>query len=331
MNLLPGSPHPLGATFNGRGVNFALYSENATKVELCLFDEQARETRITLRQRTAFVWHGYVTDIRPGQAYGYRVHGPYDPKNGLRYNPEVVLLDPYAKAVAAKERWELGCFAYELGHPDGDLKMASKPALGAPRGVVIDTAFNWEGDELPRTPLHKTVIYEAHVRGLTMRHPDVPQALRGTYAGIAQPAIIKHLQELGVTAIELMPIHAFIDDQHLLDKGLRNYWGYNSIGFFAPDVRYRSGSQIGSEVTEFKQMVKMLHRAGIEVIVDVVYNHTAEGNHLGPTFSFKGIDNPTYYRLVADDARHYFDYTGTGNTLNVRHPQVLALIMDSLR
>ncbi len=331
MNVLPGSPHPLGATWNGRGVNFALYSENGTKVELCLFDEQARETRITLRQRTAFVWHGFVPDVRPGQRYGYRVHGPYDPNSGLRFNSEVVLLDPYSKALAATERWELGCFAYEQGEPDGDLHKSLTPALGAPRGVVIDPTFDWDGDELPRTPLHKTVIYEAHVRGLTMRHPDVPRALRGTYAGLAQPAIIKYLQDLGVTAIELMPIHAFIDDKHLLDKGLRNYWGYNSIGFFAPDVRYRNGNQIGSEVTEFKEMVKTLHRAGIEVIVDVVYNHTAEGNHLGPTFSFKGIDNPVYYRLVADDPRHYFDYTGTGNTLNVRHPQVLALIMDSLR
>jgi glycogen operon protein len=331
MNVLPGSPHPLGATYDGRGVNFALYSETATRVELCLFDEQAREARLTLRQCTAFVWHGYVPEVRPGQRYGYRVYGPYDPLNGLRFNPEVVLLDPYAKAVAAPERWDLGCFAYELGSPEADLKASAKPALGAPRGVVIDTQFDWEGDEPPRIPLHKTVIYEAHVRGLTKLHPDVPAALRGTYSGIAHPAIVKYLQELGVTAIELMPIHAFIDDQHLLDQGLRNYWGYNSIGFFAPDVRYRSGRRIGSEVVEFKQMVKTLHRAGIEVIVDVVYNHTAEGNHLGPTFSFKGIDNPTYYRLVADDPRHYFDYTGTGNTFNVRHPQVLALIMDSLR
>jgi isoamylase len=331
MNVLPGSPHPLGATYDGRGVNFALYSETATKVELCLFDEQAREARLTLRQCTAFVWHGYVSDVRPGQRYGYRVHGPYDPQSGLRFNPEVVLLDPYAKALAAPERWDLGCFAYELGGPEGDLKRSHQPALGAPRGVVIDTQFDWEDDELPRTPLHKTVIYEAHVRGLTMRHPEVPAGLRGTYAGLAHPAIVKYLQELGVTAIELMPIHAFIDDKHLLDQGLRNYWGYNSIGFFAPDVRYRTGRQIGGEVTEFKQMVKTLHRANIEVIVDVVYNHTAEGNHLGPTFSLKGIDNPTYYRLVADDPRHYFDYTGTGNTLNVRHPQVLALIMDSLR
>jgi isoamylase len=331
MNVLPGSPHPLGATYDGRGVNFAIYSETATRVELCLFDDQDREVRLTLRQCTAFVWHGYLPDARPGQRYGYRVHGPYDPQNGLRFNAEVVLLDPYAKALDAPERWDRGCFAYRLGGPEADLGVSRQAALGAPRGVVIDTEFDWEGDVLPRTPLHKTVIYEAHVRGLTMRHPEVPEALRGTYAGIAHPALIRHLQQLGVTALELMPIHAFVDDQHLLEKGLRNFWGYNSIGFFAPDVRYRSGQQIGSEVVEFKQMVKTLHRANIEVIVDVVYNHTAEGNHLGPTFSFKGIDNPTYYRLVADDPRHYFDYTGTGNTLNVRHPQVLALIMDSLR
>jgi glycogen operon protein len=331
MNVLPGSPYPLGATWNGRGVNFALYSENASAVELCLFDEQAREVKVSLRQRTAFVWHGYVPGIHPGQRYGYRVHGPYEPSQGLRFNPEVVLLDPYAKALASVERWDLGCFAYRPGAKEGDLRAAHVPALGAPRGVVIDPTFDWEGDEFPRIPLHETVIYEAHVRGLSVRHPEVPPALRGTYAGVAHPAIIKHLQDLGVTAIELMPIHAFVDDQHLLEKGLRNYWGYNSIGFFAPDVRYRSSSTLGSEVVELKQMVKVLHRAGIEVILDVVYNHTAEGNHLGPTFSFKGLDNPTYYRLVSEDPRYYFDYTGTGNTLNVRHPQVLALIMDSLR
>jgi isoamylase len=331
MNVLPGSPYPLGATWNGRGVNFALYSENATEVELCLFDQQAREVKVSLRQRTAFVWHGYVPGIHPGQRYGYRVHGPYEPSQGLRFNPEVVLLDPYARALASIERWDLGCFAYRPGMPAGDLQASRRPALGAPRGVVIDPTFDWEDDQFPRIPLHETVIYEAHVRGLSMRHPEVPPALRGTYAGVAHPVIIKYLRDLGVTAIELMPIHAFVDDQHLLEKGLRNYWGYNSIGFFAPDTRYRSQSELGSEVIEFKQMVKVLHRAGIEIIMDVVYNHTAEGNHLGPTFSFKGLDNPTYYRLVSEDPRYYFDYTGTGNTLNVRHPQVLALIMDSLR
>jgi isoamylase len=331
MKLLPGSSHPLGATWDGEGVNFALYSENATGVELCLFDEAGQEARIPLPHRTAFVWHGYVPGLRPGQRYGFRVHGPYEPERGLRFNPEIVLLDPYAKALDGKERWDEGCFSYELGHSDGYLRRAEHPQLGVPRGVVIDSEFDWEGDEPLRIPLHRSVIYEAHVRGLTMLHPEVPEALRGTYSGIAHPAIVNYLRELGVTAIELMPIHAFVDDKTLLDKGLRNYWGYNSIGFFAPDVRYRSGSGLGDEVREFKAMVKALHRAGIEVILDVVYNHTAEGNHLGPTFNFKGIDNTTYYKLVQDQPRYYFDYTGTGNTLNVRHPQVLALIMDSLR
>jgi isoamylase len=331
MKLLPGSSHPLGATWDGEGVNFALYSENATGVELCLFDESGQEIRLSLPHKTAFIWHGYVPGLRPGQRYGYRVHGPYEPERGLRFNPEVVLLDPYAKAVDGKERWEDGCFAYQLGNPDGDLVKVEQAALGVPRGVVVDPEFDWEGDEPLRIPLHRSVIYEAHVRGLSMRHPDVPEALRGTYAGIAHPAIVNYMRELGVTAIELMPIHAFVDDKTLLDKGLRNYWGYNSIGFFAPDVRYRSGSTLGDEVREFKAMVKALHRAGIEVILDVVYNHTAEGNHLGPTFNLKGIDNTTYYRQVPEEPRYYFDYTGTGNTLNVRHPQVLALIMDSLR
>ncbi|MDB4976661.1 MAG: hypothetical protein JWN48_5002 [Myxococcaceae bacterium] len=331
MKLMPGTPHPLGATWDGEGVNFALYSEHASGVELCLFDEQGQETRLTLPHKSAFVWHGYVAGLRPGQRYGYRVHGPYDPERGLRFNAEVVLLDPYAKALDHTERWDEGCFAYQLGHPDGDFAKVETPQLGVPRGVVIDTDYDWEGDEPPRTPLHRSVIYEAHVRGLTMQHPDVPEAMRGTYCGIAHPAILNYLRDLGVTAIELMPIHAFVDDKTLLDKGLRNYWGYNSIGFFAPDVRYRAGSELGDEVREFKAMVKALHRAGIEVILDVVYNHTAEGNHLGPSFNLKGIDNTTYYRLVPGEPRYYFDYTGTGNTLNVRHPQVLALIMDSLR
>jgi isoamylase len=330
MHILPGLPYPLGATWDGRGVNFALYSEHAEQVELCLFDEDDSETRAPLSHQTAFVWHGYVPDLRPGQRYGYRVHGPYDPARGLRFNSEVLLLDPYAKALSRTEDWARGCFAYDVVAGD-DLQKAKAPALGAPRGVVIDPKFDWEGDAPPRTPLHKTVIYEAHVRGFSMRHPDVPEALRGAYAALAVPAVVKYLRELGITAIELMPIHAFVDEQHLLDRGLRNYWGYNSIGFFAPDVRYKSRPEPGSEVVDFKRMVKALHRAGIEVILDVVYNHTAEGNHLGPTFSFKGIDNRVYYRLVEESRRYYFDYTGTGNTLNVRHPQVLKLIMDSLR
>jgi isoamylase len=330
MNILPGVASPLGATWDGKGVNFALYSEHAERVELCLFDENEEETRGDLTHQTAFVWHGYVPELRPGQRYGFRVHGPYAPERGHRFNPEVVLLDPYAKALANAERWDKGCFAYDVMRGD-DRRISKQPALGAPRATVIDPAFDWDGDSPPRTPLHKTVIYEAHVRGISLRHPDVPESLRGSYAGLAQPPIIKYLRDLGVTAIELMPIHAFVDDKHLLDKGLRNYWGYNSIGFFAPDARYRSRSDQGGEVIEFKRMVKAFHRAGIEVILDVVYNHTAEGNHLGPTFSFKGIDNAVYYRLVDGDQRYYFDYTGTGNTLNVRHPQVLALIMDSLR
>jgi isoamylase len=330
MPLLPGSPFPLGAHWDGTGVNFAIYSEHATAVDLCLFDEARRETRVRLSQRTAFVWHGYLSDLGPGQRYGYRVHGPYEPNRGLRFNPEVVLLDPYAEAVDGVERWDQGCFAYQLGGPDLDLRPSTRPALGAPRGVVVDPAFDWGDDEPPRTPLHQSVIYETHVRGLTMRHPDIPAAMRGTYSAVAHPAIIRHLRDLGVTAVELMPVHAFVDDKILLDRGLRNYWGYNTVGFFAPDVRYKMPGPVGSEVRELKAMIKALHRAGIEVILDVVYNHTAEGNHLGPTFSLKGIDNPTYYRL-ASDPRLYVDYTGTGNTLNGRHPQVLTLIMDSLR
>ncbi len=330
MNVLPGSPHPLGAVWDGSGVNFALYSESATAVELCLFDEEGRETRLPITQRTAFAWHAYVSELGPGQRYGYRVHGPYDPSQGMRFNPEVVLMDPYAAAVDGVERWDAGCFAYQLGSPEEDLKPSTQPALGAPRAVVIDPEFDWGDDAPPRTPLHQSILYEAHVEGLTIEHPEVPEAVRGTYSAIAHPAIVRHLEQLGVTAIELMPVHAFVDDKPLLDRGLRNYWGYNSIGFFAPDVRYKGKGPLGSEVSEFKSMVKALHRAGIEVILDVVYNHTAEGNQLGPTFSFKGIDNATYYRL-AEDRRYYFDTTGTGNTMNVRHPQVLTLIMDSLR
>jgi isoamylase len=331
MNVLPGAPHPLGATWAGDGVNFAIYSENATGVDLCIFGDDDSETRLPLTQRTAFVWHGFVPGLGPGTRYAYRVDGPYEPAQGLRFNPNVVLLDPYARALDGPERWERGCFAYELGSKEGDLRRADTEQRGAPRGIVIDPAFDWGDDRLPGTPLNRSVIYEAHVRGLTMRHPDVPEELRGTYAGVAHPAVTKYLTDLGVTAIELMPIHGFVDDKLLLDRGLRNYWGYNSIAFFAPEVRYRSGASAAGVVAEFKAMVKALHRAGIEVILDVVYNHTAEGNHLGPTFSFKGIDNPTYYRSVPGDPRHYFDYTGTGNTLNVRHPQVLALVMDSLR
>jgi len=329
-----GQPYPLGSTWDGHGVNFALYSENATRVELCLFDEQGHETRVPLREQTAFVWHGYVPGLAPGQRYGYRVHGPYEPERGLRFNPNVVVLDPYAKALDGLENFERGVFGYVLGGEHGDLEAETRDQRGVPLGVVIDPAFNWQGDTPPNTPFHQTIIYEAHVRGLSMTHPDVPEEIRGTYAALASEPIIRYLTDLGITAIEFMPVHAHVDDPFLIDKGLTNYWGYSTLSFFAPEIRYsaafRRGDTVGA-VREFKEMVKALHRAGIEVILDVVYNHTAEGNHLGPTFSFKGIDNPTYYRLVDGQERFYFDYTGTGNSLNVRHPQTLQLIMDSLR
>ena len=315
----------------GRGTNFALYSEAATGVELCLFDQERKETRIHLRNRTEFVWHVYVEGVGPGQLYGYRVHGAWEPENGLRFNPANVLLDPYARALSGVEDFSQGTNSYDVMHPDRDLVRAETDQRGAPLAVVIDPAFDWGDDKPPNTPLRRSVIYEAHVKGLSIRHPEVPEELRGTYLGLASEPIIRYLRELGVTAIELLPIHGFVDDQFLRERKLRNYWGYNSIAFFAPDVRYRAGSVVASEVTEWKRMVKALHAAGIEVILDVVYNHTAEGNHLGPTFSFRGIDNPTYYRLVAESPRFYFDYTGTGNTLNVRHPQTLRLLMDSLR
>jgi isoamylase len=327
----PGHPFPLGATWDGKGVNFALYSEHASGVELCLMDEFGLETtRIPLRERTAFTWHGYLPGIGPGQLYGYRVAGPYEPDKGLRFNPNCLLLDPYAKALDRPEHWDEGLFAYELGAPEQDLKRSEVEQHGAPLSVVTDPQFDWQGDQPPATPFHKSVIYEAHVKGLTMRHPDVPAEHRGKYLGVCSPPILQYFRDLGVTAIELLPVHALVDDNTLLDKGLRNYWGYNSIGFLAPDPRYRTSTRPGDCVTEFKTLVRELHKAGLEVILDVVYNHTAEGNHLGPTLCFKGIDNPTYYRL-ADNPRFFFDYTGTGNSLNVRHPQTLQLIMDSLR
>jgi isoamylase len=330
----PGEPYPLGATWDGEGVNFALYSEDAEKVELCLFDESGTETRVRLREHTHFVWHGYLPDLKPGQRYGYRVHGPYEPENGLRFNPNVVLLDPYAKALDNVEDLQRGVFAYRMGSEQEDQEAADSDQRGVPLGVVIDPRFDWSGDRAPNKPLHESVIYETHVRGLSMQHPDVPEDLRGTYAGLACPVMLDYLRELGVTTIELMPVHAHMDDPFLIDKGLHNYWGYSTLSFFAPELRYSAAFRRGDpagEVKEFKEMVKALHGAGLEVILDVVYNHTAEGNHMGPTLSFKGIDNRTYYRLVPDDARHYYDYTGTGNTLNVRHPQTLQLIMDSLR
>jgi glycogen operon protein len=330
--ILPGVPYPLGATWDGTGTNFAIFSENAAGVTLCLYDEDGRERCFALTEVTAHVWHGYLPGVGPGQRYGYRVDGPYDPEQGLRFNPSKVLIDPYAKAIAGTVDWEQPVFGYVLGGEDEDLAVdTGDDAAGVPKGVVIDPSFDWEDDQLLRIPLNRSIIYEVHVKGFTARHPDVPEHLRGTYAGLTSQPALDHLKRLGVTAVELLPIHAFLDDKHLLDKGLRNYWGYNTINFFSPEARYSSAGDTGGQVREFKEMVKTLHREGIEVILDVVYNHTAEGNHLGPTLSFRGIDNPTYYRMVADEPRFYMDYTGTGNTINVPHPQVLQLIMDSLR
>ena len=334
QNILPGRPYPLGATWDGNGVNFALFAESAAGVDLCLFNNRDDRTgkRVRLREVTAHVWHGYVPGIRPGQLYGYYVHGPYRPEFGQRFNANKLLIDPYAKALAGAVDWAAPVFGYELGHPDADLSFDDQPdAWGMPKGIVIDEGFPWGNDRLLRTPWSETIIYEVHVKGFTATHPDIPRALRGTYAGMAHPASIQYLQRLGVTAVELLPVHAFLDDGHLIEKGLRNYWGYNSISYFAPEARYASAGDDGGQVTEFKAMVKTLHEAGIEVILDVVYNHTAEGNQLGPTLSFRGIDNQAYYRLAPNEERFYFDYTGTGNSLNVRHPQVLKLIMDSLR
>jgi glycogen operon protein len=333
MRTRPGSPSPLGATWDGAGVNFALFSENAEGVELCLFDaEGEEETRIPVTEQTDQVWHVHLPHIRPGQRYGFRVHGPYDPPAGHRFNPAKLVLDPYAKAIDGTVNWSDALFGYQVGHPDADLVRDDRDsAPGMPKSVVTDPAFTWGNDRPPRIPLNESVIYEVHVKGFTARHPDVPKALRGTYAGLASPPAVDYLQGLGVTAVELLPIHQFVADKHLVERGLTNYWGYNSIGFFAPDARYAAAGTRGQQVVEFKTMVRALHDAGIEVILDVVYNHTAEGNHLGPTLCFRGIDNAAYYRLVADDRRHYMDYTGCGNTLNMTHPRTLQLIMDSLR
>jgi glycogen operon protein len=325
----PGKPNPLGATWNGRGTNFSVFSEVAERVELCLFDEGGGERRCDLPESTGFCWHGYIPDVHPGQRYGLRVHGRWAPEDGVRCNPAKLLLDPYAKAIDGQVEWNPAIFPYQLSDPDGPPN-TDDSAPYMPRSVVVDPSFDWQGDVPPRTPLHETIIYELHVKGFTARHPQIPPALRGTYTGLAHPAALAHLKDLGVTAVELMPVHQFVHDAHLVERGLRNYWGYNSIGFFAPHHEYAANGQLGAEVQEFKHTVRTLHAAGIEVILDVVYNHTAEGNHLGPMLSFKGIDNAAYYRL-ADDRRYYRDYTGTGNTLNVRHPHVLQLIMDSLR
>ena len=330
MRIWPGQPYPLGASFSGVGTNFSLFSSAAERVELCLFDSSGVETRVDLPEATALCWHGYVPDVLPGQRYGYRVHGPYDPANGLRCRPSKLLIDPYAKAVDGAVDWDESLFEYRFGKPD-ELTNEDDSAAHVPKGVVINPYFEWESDRSPRTPWHETVLYEVHVKGFTMTNPRIPEEFRGTYAGLAHPASIEYLLSLGVTAVELLPVHQFVHDSHLIDRGLRNYWGYNSIAFLAPHNEYGSRRRNGQQVAEFKDMVKTLHSAGIEVILDVVYNHTAEGNHLGPILSMKGIDNPSYYRLVPEDRRFYYDTTGTGNSLNVGHPHVLQLIMDSLR
>jgi glycogen operon protein len=330
MTIWPGKPYPLGASWDGEGVNFALFSEHAEKVELCLFDPRGRREleRIELREQTDRVWHGYLPEARPGLLYGYRVYGPYAPEQGHRFNHRKLLLDPYAKSIVGRINWSDAHFGYRIGHKREDLSFNSRDsAFGMPKCQVIDGSFTWGDDRPPATPWHQTVIYETHVKGFTAQHPHVPRQLRGTYAGLATAPVIDYLQRLGVTAVELLPIHAFVDDRHLIARGLRNYWGYNSLGFLAPDPRYLATG----DVSEFKTMVKTLHSAGIEVILDVVYNHTAEGNHLGPTLCFRGIDNAAYYRLVSDSPRYYMDFTGCGNTLNMMHPRVLQLIMDSLR
>ena len=335
MRVWPGRPYPLGGMWDGEGVNFALFSENATGVELCLFDspDSDKEShRIRIEERTDQVWHAYLPEIRPGQMYGYRVHGPYEPEAGHRFNQSKLLIDPYSKALTGTVKRSEAMFAYPIGDPEADLVRDDRDnAASVPKSVVIEQAFTWGEDQLLRTPWDKTIIYEVHVKGFTMRHPDVPGDLRGTYAGLATPVAIEYLQRLGVTAVELLPVHHFVSDKVLTDRGLSNYWGYNSINFFAPDIRYAASKDRGRHVNEFKTMVKILHSAGIEVILDVVYNHTGEGNHLGPTLSFRGIDNAVYYRLMPDNRRYYKDYTGCGNTLNVTHPRTLQLIMDSLR
>ncbi len=325
LKIWPGTPYPLGATYNGAGTNFSLFSEVATRVEVCLFDEQGNQTCVELAEMTAFCWHGFLPNVGPGQRYGFRVHGPWDPPSGHRCNPSKLLLDPYGKAVDGDVQWNDTLFdrGEEIDQRD------SAPFM--PKSVVTNPWYDWGNDRYPRTPWHKTVIYEVHVKGFTKQHPDVPQELRGTYAGLAHPAAIRHLKTLGITAVELLPVHQFIQDALLLDRGLRNYWGYNSIGYLAAHNEYSSAGQLGQQVQEFKQLVRTLHNEGIEVILDVVYNHTAEGNHLGPVLSMKGIDNAAYYRLVPDQPQYYMDYTGTGNSLNMRHPHVLQLIMDSLR
>ena len=332
--VLPGKPYPLGAKWDGRGTNFALYSENAQGVDLCLFDREGTQTeRLPLEECTAFVFHGYLPEIGPGQRYGYRVRGPWAPEQGHRFNDAKLLIDPYAQAVEGFIDWDPSIYPYTFGSgDDADLhKSDEDSANGVPKCIVVDPTFDWEGDRPMRIPLADSIIYETHVKGFSFTNPAIPEKLRGTYAGLAHPASIEYLKNLGITAVELLPVHHFINDNNLVEKGLSNYWGYNTLAYFSPASRYSASGHSGGQVREFKEMVKALHKAGIEVILDVVYNHTCEGNQLGPMLTFKGIDNVLYYRTMPDDPRYYMDYTGTGNTLNVRHPQVLKLIMDSLR
>jgi isoamylase len=332
LRVWPGQPYPQGATWDGEGVNFAIFSEHATAVELCLFDQQGLEReRIPITNRTDLIWHAYVPDVRPGELYGYRIHGPYEPRAGHRFNPNKLLVDPYVKALTGDLRWDDAVYGYRMGDEAADLSFDDRDSAACvPRCVVVDPAFTWGDDQRPKTPWNRTVIYEAHVRGLTIRHPAIPPEYRGTYRALSFDPIIEHLSSLGVTAIELLPVHQFVSERHLVERGLRNYWGYNTIAFFAPHVGYASG-QLGEQVTEFKSMVKAMHRAGIEVIIDVVYNHTGEGNHMGPTLSLRGVDNAAFYRLSPQDPRYYLDFTGTGNSLNMLHPRTIQLIMDSLR
>lgn len=329
MKIWPGKPYPLGATYDGVGTNFSIFSEAAQKIDLCLFDDLGKETRVELPEVTGFCWHGYLVDVKPGQKYGYRVYGEWNPKKGLRFNPAKLLLDPYAKAIVGEVDWQEAIFPYHFGAEETINEIDSAPFT--PKSVIINPFFDWENDRLLHIPLHETVIYETHVRGFSIAQPNIPKEIRGTYAALAHPFSIDYFKRLGITALELMPVQQFIHDGNLLKRNLRNYWGYNPIGFLAPHNEYSTKGNIGEQVQEFKQMVKELHAAGIEIILDVVFNHTAEGNHLGPMLGFKGIDNVAYYRLVKDDPRYYFDYSGTGNSINAGHPNVLQLIMDALR
>jgi glycogen operon protein len=332
---MPGNPYPQGANWDGAGVNFSLFSENATGVELCLYDdrdENLETCRIAITEQTDCVWHIYLQGAKPGLRYGYRVYGPYDPNNGQRFNPAKLLVDPYAKSIDGFLRWDDALFGYTIGHPEADLSRDDRDSAAfVPKSVVVDPFFDWRNDSQLHIPWHETIIYELHVKGFTMLHPEIPADLRGTFAGLAHPASIEYLKKLGITSVELMPIHHSVADRHLLERGLTNYWGYNSLGFFAPDARFSAAGSVGDQVAEFKNMVRTLHGAGLEVILDVVYNHTAEGNQLGPTVCFRGVDNTAYYRVVDGQPRYYMDYTGCGNTLNMRHPRALQLLMDSLR